>query len=169
MPITRNCITCNKPFQTFPFLVKKGYGKYCSRECQIVPTGNHSPNWKGDKVGYHTLHHWVERELGTSKKCEQCGTTIANKYEWANISKEYKRSNGLKDWKRLCTRCHRAFDNTTVRGEKVGNAKLTESQVIKIRRLYVPHKYTLSKLSKIFNVQISTVHDIIKRKIWKHI
>ena len=67
--------------------------------------GRRPINWKGDAVGYYALHAWVSRHKGTPKKCEQCGTTKAKRYEWANISREYKRD--LNDYRRLCTSCHR--------------------------------------------------------------
>ena len=66
------------------------------------------PNWKGDNVSYQALHSWVRLRLGRPMKCEHCGRTDKKKYEWANISGEYKRE--LSDWVRLCTKCHRIFD-----------------------------------------------------------
>ena len=33
MSIIRNCLTCGKEFRTFPWLIKTGGGKYCSRKC----------------------------------------------------------------------------------------------------------------------------------------
>lgn len=51
---------------------------------------------------------WVELHKGKPSLCEHCGTTEAKKFEWANISKKYKRE--LDDWIRLCTKCHRKFD-----------------------------------------------------------
>lgn len=62
------------------------------------------PMWKGDQVGYLGIHTWISRKLGKPNKCEQCGTTQSKGFDWANISGEYKRD--LKDWKRLCKRCH---------------------------------------------------------------
>lgn len=59
-------------------------------------------------VEYVQLHHWVESKLGKPQSCEECGRTTSKKYEWANISQEYKRE--LSDWKRLCSSCHRKFD-----------------------------------------------------------
>lgn len=60
---------------------------------------------------YRTLHLWVERHLGKPDRCEQCGIDSLphRNYQWANISKEYKRD--LNDWKRLCVICHQRFDN----------------------------------------------------------
>lgn len=65
--------------------------------------------WKGDNVGYSSLHAWVRKKLGTPSKCKHCGTTTAVKFEWANISGEYKRE--LTDWIRLCKACHNKYDN----------------------------------------------------------
>ncbi len=66
-------------------------------------------HWKGDAVGYGGLHDWVRDHLGTPQRCEECGTEEVRKYEWANISKTYKRD--LADWKRLCVPCHHRFDD----------------------------------------------------------
>lgn len=73
-------------------------------------SGINHHNWKGDKVGYTSLHSWVRRQLGSPNKCEMCGKTESKKFEWANISHEYKRD--LLDWIRLCTKCHRHYDNS---------------------------------------------------------
>ena len=75
------------------------------REANI---GKKSPVWKGNNVGYHALHSWIERWKGTPELCENCGTTTAKKYEWANIDHLYKRI--LEDYIRLCTSCHRKYD-----------------------------------------------------------
>ncbi len=65
-------------------------------------------NWKGGLVGYFALHNWVNLYLGKPKKCDRCGTTESKKYEWSNISGEYKRDTC--DWERLCVSCHRKKD-----------------------------------------------------------
>lgn len=64
--------------------------------------------WKGESVGYNGLHKWIERKLGKPKYCAYCQITTAKKFEWANISRTYKRD--LSDWIRLCTSCHRLYD-----------------------------------------------------------
>lgn len=71
-------------------------------------SGEKNIMWKGNNVSYGGLHHWVRNHLGKPKKCEDCGTITASKYEWANKSGEYKRDLG--DWKRLCTSCHHKYD-----------------------------------------------------------
>jgi hypothetical protein len=78
-------------------------------------------NWKGDRVGYFALHSWVGRKLGKPGQCEHCGTTTAKRFEWANKSGEYKRD--LSDWLRLCSKCHHAYDNITIRGWETRRTK----------------------------------------------
>lgn len=73
---------------------------------------NHKPTyegekhhlWKGDEVGYRALHQWIRRKLGKANKCVKCFTETSKRYEWANISGEYKRD--INDWRELCSRCN---------------------------------------------------------------
>lgn len=131
--------------------------------------GENSGRWKGDSVGYSALHAWVRKKLGKPKICSDCGTTDpTKKYDWANISGEYLRD--VFDYKRLCAKCHRLFDhNSATKGAKHPHAKLTEKEVIEIRKLYVPRIYSFKKLAIKFHVERTTIRCIINRKSWKHI
>jgi hypothetical protein len=71
--------------------------------------GEKHPQWKGDGVSYRNLHSWVERKLGKPQRCTSCGKTSEKKYDWANISRKYKRDTS--DWVRLCRKCHKAYDS----------------------------------------------------------
>ena len=66
--------------------------------------------WKGDGVGYHALHEWVQKELGKPDTCEHCKRSglTGMSIHWANRSQEYKRD--ISDWIRLCVSCHRVYD-----------------------------------------------------------
>ena len=68
-----------------------------------------SRGWKGDNISYDGIHQWVARKLGRPKVCTRCKSTTARRYEWANISRYYRRD--LKDWVRLCKSCHEIYDN----------------------------------------------------------
>lgn len=63
----------------------------------------------GTTSEYRAIHYWVERRLGCPRKCNNCNSTDAKKYEWANISGGYKKE--MSDWERLCTSCHIFKDN----------------------------------------------------------
>ena len=79
-----------------------------------TPQGKKHFAWKGKNAGYGAKHDWVERVLGKPKKCTKCGTTKAKKFEWANKSGKYQRK--IKDWIRLCSKCHHKMDKIAERG-----------------------------------------------------
>lgn len=99
-----------------------------------MPSESNHPMWKGKKAGYFAIHMWLYKKLGQPNKCSNCNTTTAKRFEWANISKKYKRD--INDWIRLCKKCHQKFDNSTPKGEHNHWAKLKEKDVIKIRKIY---------------------------------
>lgn len=124
--ITKNCLVCDQSFTTVPSRIKLGLGKYCSRKCYYKGrppylTGENHPNWVGDKVNYTTLHVWVKRWRGAPSLCENCGSTTATKYEWANLSGEYLRD--LDDWARLCRHCHMLIDDISRKISRTHQAK----------------------------------------------
>ena len=53
-------------------------------------------------------------------------------------------------------------------GSKVGSSKLTEVQVLEIRKLG-SKGYGMRELGRLFNVDHKTISAIIKRKTWNHI
>ena len=55
------------------------------------------------------------------------------------------------------------------KGIKNGRAKLSEDQVLEIRKLYATGDYTQKDLGKIFDVHQVHIGDIINRKTWQHI
>ena len=69
--------------------------------------GENNDSWKGDKASYAALHIRVQKIRGNPKKCEDCETKTAKRYEWASISKKY---HDINDYKRLCKKCHLKLD-----------------------------------------------------------
>lgn len=132
--IDRICDECGSHFMTWPTEIRRGGGLTCSRSCyykrftRIVKRENESPNWRGNEVGRAALHNWVERNLGKPRQCAKCKRTDCNKFEWANISRKYKRN--LKDWIRLCKRCHIIFDGSK---NYKNYPRLTYKQFLKIK------------------------------------
>lgn len=75
---------------------------------RFYPKGEAHPSWIGDDIGYAGVHDWIEKELGKPQYCQRCGSSNAQRYEWANRSRTYKRDTN--DWIRLCVFCHRKAD-----------------------------------------------------------
>ena len=94
---------------------KKGNITWCTGKKRPEITGENHFAWKGDEVGYIALHDWVKSKLGKANQCEDCsGARNSKRFEWANISGEYKRE--LADWKQLCSKCHHEFDDIANKG-----------------------------------------------------
>lgn len=70
-------------------------------------SGPKNPNWKGDRVGMDALHYRVIAARGRPARCERCGSTTAEQYDWANLTGAY---GDVNDYERQCRPCHRAFD-----------------------------------------------------------
>lgn len=70
-------------------------------------SGARNSTWRGDDASYNALHSRVARKRGRPKCCEQCGTTEATGYEWANLTGRYADPD---DYARMCIPCHRQFD-----------------------------------------------------------
>lgn len=67
-------------------------------------SGEKAYQWKGDNVGYTTLHKWVKKVMGKATRCEKCQSLTAKRYVWANKTGEYKRD--ISDWIQLCNSCN---------------------------------------------------------------
>jgi hypothetical protein len=63
----------------------------------------------------------------------------------------------------------RSHPESHPRGERHGMAKITESDVLKIREMYATGEHTQRNLAKQFGVTQTLVHFIVKRLKWAHI
>ena len=110
----RRCCICSKSFNTTLSEIKSGGGNCCSRKCwyvrlrKVIKKGQDSPNWMGNKPSYAALHIRIKKVLGKPKLCKHCKTTTAKLYDWASKSRKY--TNDIKDWIRLCRKCHVKYD-----------------------------------------------------------
>lgn len=68
--------------------------------------------WKGDNVGYYSLHAWVKRKLGKAMVCSNCGAV--KNIDWSNISGKYLRD--VNDYQALCRKCHLQYDRENIPG-----------------------------------------------------
>jgi len=69
--------------------------------------GERNPMWKGDKVGYGTLHRFIRRHTNQPNHCQKCNKN-SKFLDLANISGKYERD--INDFQYLCRRCHMLLD-----------------------------------------------------------
>ena len=65
---------------------------------------------RSNKPSYAAIHNHIRRKFGNYRICDNCKTTKAKWYDWANKSHKYK--NDRRDWMRLCRSCHLKYDMT---------------------------------------------------------
>jgi hypothetical protein len=71
--------------------------------------------------GYSRLHRWVRKLKGNPTYCSFNKNHTAKRFEYANISKEYKKD--ISDYISLCPSCHRKYDWTKEQSIKIALSK----------------------------------------------
>ena len=66
----------------------------------------------------------------------------------------------------LCNNKTYNYEDQTFFGERNGNVKLTEEQVLQIRNLYETGNITMKSLSEQFGIHTSCISKIINRTTW---
>lgn len=76
---------------------------------KVARRGDQHWFWKGNEVGYKSLHEWVRNNYGAPTKCEKCGAT--ENLEWAlRHTKQSRDLRDLRNWIQLCCSCHKVYD-----------------------------------------------------------
>lgn len=150
------------------------YGTFDQRFWRRVDKTPTCWNWIGpvSNRGYGLLHH-----VDKMKKCNRIVWIITNGEIPKGIHVLHKCDNTL------CVRPSHLFLGThtdnmrdcikkgrgnKARGERVTNSKLTESQVLHMRKLD-SCGHASSQLSRKFGVAYNTVRHVVTRGTWKHI
>jgi len=114
----------------------------------------------------------IERD---GNKCTKCGATeklhAHHLIPW-NENKElrFDLDNGIC----LCISCHMRKhalnqDHSHLEGEKNSSSKLTEKDVLKIRKMRKMFKIPYWKIGSYFGVKQEAIRKIIKKETWRHI
>ena len=98
-------------------------------------------NVKRQSSKYSAVHKWMHYHFAKDNICENCGTTESTKYEWANLSGEYKRD--ISDWAELCVSCHRLIDGHAYKRIKTirANKGLPEDPIHECLNCGLVHRY----------------------------
>lgn len=119
---------------------------------------------KGD-LEYEEAHRKMHRERGVAdgQNCVDCGKPAVH-MTWIHDTDQFNPIN----YDPRCRSCHFDYDEVN-RGSKNGNAKLGESDVLEIRRLYSVGSITQKELGAIYGVAEQTIGNIVNRRKWRHI
>jgi hypothetical protein len=190
-PVVRSCEYCKKEFsrKTTPSEIAKNHARFCSKRCFYASartpavdrfqaslgeaTANGCIPWTGerDKDGYGRLFngtgnvraHRFAYELANGPiphgmcVCHRCDNPPCVNHEHLFLGTN---ADNMAD---------RDEKRRTHQGSKHHFARLTEQDVIEIRRRFDADGVSKTQLAKDFGVRIGTVAFIIKRKTWSRI
>ena len=161
----KKCNNCNKSNVWLDLANKSGKYKrnlsdweYLCRKCHMTKDGRLQKAGKNLRMYYNNC--LKNRKPSPPKRIEH--NCLNCRIKFSPFIRDVKRGYG-----KFCSRyCLGKFYS---KGERNGNSKLKENDVLKIRNIYKPKIYTRARLAKKFNVSIVTIDKIIWREIWKHI
>ena len=115
--MVRRCPNCNTEFTPKGYNLKRGGGKYCSKECYhsgpkvATQRGPASPFWKGAEAGVDSIHDWIKTARGKASRCENPDCLKkSNTYDWSLLRGKRYEDRNLDDYWQLCRKCHKAYD-----------------------------------------------------------
>lgn len=123
---------------------------------------------------YQRYHARVYKKFGRAKEyhCSDCNKP-ANVWAWTHDTDPSDPNN----YYPLCYSCHIKYDMKPQWRANQSSAwnyasiqsKLTEQDVIDIRRDYMNNKWSMRDLAEIHGVTITTISNIINKRTWAHI
>lgn len=120
-----------------------------------------------DKPTYKGIHNRLNlwRGKASAYTC-QCGEQAK---EWAHIhDTDYS---DVDNYNPMCISCHRKYDyrgGCNSIGENNSNAKMTESEVVEIRRLY-SEGMSIADIVFVYDSTHNTISKIVHRRTWRHV
>ena len=180
----RECRVCHKIKDLKMFYKNKasrlGRIRMCKKCCSISKRINGQRYRDTEQFGGNR-----ERAIKKDKyKCVYCSMTryqhkerfgkdITVHHKDGNGRRKKYKNNSMSNLQTLCSSCHGKKEGGKVRswrfGERHPNSRLTEKDVIEIRKLYAPKKYTQKRLAKKFHVSRRAITHVLRRPTWNHI
>lgn len=122
-------------------------------------------NFHKNDSDYEKAHRIMRKERGSAKlhNCVDCGNPAID-MSHIHDTDPFDSIN----YDPRCRKCHSDYDKINV-GSKNKNAKLIESDVLEIRRLYSTKLFTQKEIGEKYGVAEQTIGNIINRRKWGHV
>ena len=159
------------------------FGKVRSIDRDIINTRGIVSRYKGKELSPH-LHPngylVVVLSLKSKRITKKVHRLVAISFIDGDTTLQVNHINGIKtdnrsenlEWVTFSenqTHAYKLGLSVSSKGEDHGHHKLTEENVLEIRRLHSTTKLGYTRLSRMFNVDRSTIRAIVTRKSWRHI
>lgn len=177
----KECEMCGKEFRTYPYMIKKGFGRYCSKKCYGKHASENRPSTIKERMEKYS------KKNKTTGCIEWQGTRRPNGYGVINIKGKFitvhrvawELANGpIPEGMCICHHCdNRACVNTEHlflgtqkdniqdamrKGRMKGKIKLTPQEVFSIRKSTKSN----TELAKKYGVHKCSIQNIKSRRTW---
>lgn len=161
------------------------YSRYECSNTGLIKTFN----WKGgsqtrimkpaaDRSGY--LRTMLKRDDGVIHTIKVHRIVAQTWIENPENKEEVNHKNAIKtdnnvenlEWATRAENLAHSLDNDlqyVLKGEEIGNSKLTEKQVLEIRSRFIPRRVTRKILAEEYGVSEATIKEVVLRLTWRHI
>ena len=138
---------------------------FCSRRCSKL--GEFNPLWKGDAATPKTARIRAHNRFEIGGQCNRCENPVEHRHHIDGNTYNNEPDN----IELICAVCHgreHMLGNTLSVGEKHPKAKLTESDVLEIRKRCEQGEGPQA-IAEDYPVTPSVVSNIKAKRIWKHV
>ncbi len=190
--VQRNCESCNRPFLAPRCEVRRGCGRFCSRDCRqsikgcfqlhvSPPTATGCILWTGcrNELGYGFLDRRPRGGKRYTLKAHRVAWELRHGSVPAGLEVCHNCPGGDNP---SCVNPEHLFLGTHAdnmrdaaskgqmpRGEKNASAKLTDAAVLAIRSRHAAGGVTGVQLANENHLNIQTIRDVIHGRTWKHL
>lgn len=130
------------------FGIRSGWNEFSHRMAWI---STHKMTPPEDKP--FVLHSCIGNRMCCNPVHLRCGTAQDNVDDRTNQGRER----------------HPEHHRPGLKGSRSPRAKLTDSDVLTMRSIYSPKKFTAKMIAKIFGISLGNTYAILHRKAWTHI
>lgn len=186
-PISRHCEHCGNPFSTHQCEIDKGWGRFCSRQCAYANRKRTAADRFAAHVGTPQPDSCIPwgKGNGYGRFWDDNGHLIgAHQFAWEQVH------GPVPEGMCVCHHCDNPpcvnvdhlflgtfQDNSSdmakkgrgANGEGNGNSRLTQEDVVAIRRMYTEDRQTPQAIADRFGVSRYAVRCILDKTTWKHV
>lgn len=151
---------------------RAGYGVYCVYTPEAKEKKDRKRMMPAHRFSWSYINGEIPKGMFACHKCDNPSCVNpehifigTQKENMADMRAKGRSAKGEKHW-------HRKHPEMILRGEQIGNSKLTAEQVKRIREEYKPGKpnntseYSLTGLAKKYGVTFQTISKIINNQRW---
>ena len=165
----RECKSIEEMNTWEPYWIKKLDSTNKDIGYNIMPGGRNSAIAESSKKKMSDAKKGYVPWLVGKKHRPESKKKMSDAHKGKVLSKEHRENLGKARLGKLHTEETKRKISDAHLGEKHWSTKLTENDVLEIRRLYSTGNYTQDKIGLMYGIARSTVSGITERRRWKHI